>query len=323
MKYFLSVCALFLVSTSNAAQDPTVRAQAVELIERANGISMSPKMPNVERTDVFQVLDTSSGAREGTFTRETVQGAGRREETTFGDYHAIDVFTESGLSTLRSSELRPPEVVTVMRITPIWLLRFADDDVIRSIVDKAGDEDQKLRCIEFDTIRGQRNENNEICVDAVAGTLGNQKIGNQLVEYSDFFSFAGARFPGRIRYSSFGVPKLEITQRMTELEDASQNVLAAPPNAGLRAWCTTFKRAVGQSMPQPKEGNGGSVVDVAIRGIIGVDGRVHEAVVQSSERPDLGAEALSLVRQWTFSAAVCNGEPSTEEATFIVHFHGR
>lgn len=324
MKYFLPLLAVLLfVSTSDARQDPSIRARAVEMLERANGISMSPKMPNVERTDVFQVLDTSSAVREGTFIRETVQGAGRREETTFGDYHAVDVVTDSGLSTVRSSELRPAEVITLVRITPIWLLRFADDDVVRAIVDKAGEGEQKLRCIEFDTIRGQRDDSNEICVDAATGTLARQRIGSQLVEYSEFFSFAGAQFPGEIRYSSFGVPKLRISQRMIELQDTSENVLAAPPNSSLRAWCTTFKRAVAQSMPQPKEGNGGAAIDVLVRGIIGRDGRVHEAVVQSTERPDLGTEAAALVQQWTFSPAVCNGNVSTEEATFVVHFHGR
>jgi outer membrane biosynthesis protein TonB len=50
---------------------------------------------------------------------------------------------------------------------------------------------------------------------------------------------------------------------------------------------------------------------------------VHQAVVQSAERPDLGAEALTLVQQWVFSPAVCDGRPSTEEATLVMHFQRR
>jgi len=75
-------------------------------------------------------------------------------------------------------------------------------------------------------------------------------------------------------------------------------------------------------MPQPKPGNGGRDVDVAVQGVIGTDGRVHLAQVQSAERADLGAEALGLVQQWVFAPAVCNGKPNEEDATFIVHFHG-
>jgi hypothetical protein len=110
---------------------------------------------------------------------------------------------------------------------------------------------------------------------------------------------------------------------MIELKDAAKNVLAPPPNASNRVWCRTYKRAIPQSMPQPKMGSGGRDIDVAIRGIIGTDGRVYQAVVQSAERPDLGEEALALVKQWVFAPAVCNGNPNTEDDTFIVHFHGR
>jgi TonB-like protein len=324
MKYALCALAGFLlVPTENAAQDPNVRTEALQLLEKANGVSMSPNLPNLERTDVFRVLDTSSPVREGTFTRVAIQGVGRREETIFGDYHTINIFTDAGLSTVRTSELPPPDVETVMRLTPIYLLTFADDDVIHAIVDKAGAGAQKLRCIQFDTIRGQRIENNEICVDAAAGTLVSEKIGTRLIEYSEYFAFAGELLPAKISYSRDGVRKMEITQTLVELKDATENVLAAPPNASVRAWCKTFKRAIGQSMPQPKEGRGARNIDVAIRGIIGRDGKVHQAVVQSAERDDLGAEALVIVQQWVFAPALCNGRPNDQEATFIVHFRGR
>ena len=324
MKHLLfALAAFFLLPSQNAAQDPTIRTEAVQLLEKANGVSMSPNLPNLERTDVFRVLDTSSPVREGIFTRVVIQGAGRREEATFGDYHSINIATSAGLSTVRTSELPPADVNTVMRITPIYTVRFADDDVIHAIVDKAGAQGQKLRCILFDTIRGQRIDNNEICVDAANGTLVSEKIGAERFQFSQFFSFAGALFPANISYWRDGVPKLEITQTMTELKEATENVLTAPPNASVRQWCKTFKRAIGQSMPQPRAGNGGRDIDVAIQGIIGLDGKVHQAVVQSAERADLGEEALALVQQWVFAPAVCNGLSNEEVATLIVHFHGR
>lgn len=320
------LCALagfLLVPAQSAAQDSNIRVEAVQLLEKANGLSMSPNLPNLERTDEFRVLDTSSPVREGSFTRVVVQGVGRREETTFGDYHNIDVVTDSGVSTVRTSELEPPEVHTLIEITPIYMVSFADDDVIHAIVDKAGTGEQRLKCIEFDTIRGQRIDNNEICVDAARGTLASEKIGHALIEFKDFFTFAGALLPARISYSRDGVRKLEITQAMSELKDTTENVLAAPPKASIRSWCTTYKRSIGQSMPQPKMGYGGRDIDVVIRGMIGTDGRVHEAVVQSAERPELGTEALELVRHWVFTPALCDGQPNTQEATFVVHFHGR
>lgn len=321
----LALCAVagfLLVPSEVVAQDPKIRSEAVELLEKANGLSMPPNLPNLQRTDVFRVLDTSP-VQEGTFRRIVIQGGGRREETTFGDYHATELWTDSGLNAARTSELPPPEVDTVMRITPFYHVWFADDDVIHAIVAKGGAEGQ-LRCIVFDTIRGQRTDDNEICVNASSGALASQKIGSEFIEYSEYYPFAGAMLPGKISYASGGVRKLEIKQMTVELKDSPESVLTAPPNAPLRAWCKTFKPAIGQSMPQPKEGRGSSDVDVVIRGMIGKDGRVHQAVIQSAERGDLGEEALTLVQQqWVFAPAVCNGQPNEEEDTFVVHFHGR
>lgn len=323
MKSALKILPLiFFTAIPASAQDPELRREAIQLLERANGVSLSPKLPDLERVDTFRVFDSSSGPQEGTFTRVVVQGTGRREESRFGEYHSLNIWAGGHLATVRTSELPPPEINIIMRLTPIYLLRFADDDVIQSIVDKTAGG-KNIRCIEFDTIRGQKIENNELCVDSSTGTLVLEKVGHELIENSEFFSFAGELVPAKIAYSFDGVRKLEISQTMTELTDTTENVLVAPPEAKIRNFCKTYRRAIGTSMPQPKAGKGGRNIDVAIRGIISTDGRVHEAVVQSTEYADLGAEALALVQQWVFTPAVCDGNPNTQEATFIVHFHGR
>jgi TonB family protein len=182
---------------------------------------------------------------------------------------------------------------------------------------------RSLRCIDFDTVAGQKTANNELCIDEGNGTLVSEKLGEELIENTDFFPFAGALIPGNISYSYSGVPKIEIAQTMTELTDATPNVLAAPPNAQIRRFCTTYRRPLGESMPQPKPGNGGEDFDVVVRGIIGEDGKVHDAVVQSSERPDVNSEALGLIQQWAFMPGLCNGRPNATEASFTLHFQAR
>ena len=102
--------------------------------------------------------------------------------------------------------------------------------------------------------------------------------------------------PGKINYSFAGVPRLEISRTMTVLTNATPNVLAAPPNAQILLAWTTFRQAFGESMPQPKPGNGGGDFDVLVRGLIGTDGKAHDAVVRGSERSDLHAEAVSVCR---------------------------
>jgi hypothetical protein len=325
MRPILYCAALLLLLPASAfGQDPALRVEAVQLLEKANGASMSPHLPNLERTDQFRVLDTSSPSREGTFTRVVVQGVGRREEINFGDFHTVDVWTNAGLITTRKSDLMPLEIQELMRIAPMLFQRFDETDVVRTVVDKAGSAGKKLRCVEFDTIQGQKiQNNNEFCFNSLDGTMVSEKLDADLIEYSDYFPFAGALMPGRILFSSNGRQKLDISQTLVELKDSTDNVLAAPPNSVVRTMCKTYRRAIGQSMPQPKVGYGGRDLDIAVRGVIQTDGRVGEVVVDSTERPDLTAEALALVQGWTFSPALCDGNVNTEVATFIVHFRGR
>lgn len=322
MKTALTLLALFSVAGWCSAEDIRVRQEAVQLLERANAVSLPPNLPNLERTVAFRVLDSASGAQEGTFTRVVIQGTGRREETTFGDYHVINVWTRGRLATTRTREVAPPQIHDIMRLTPIWLVRFDHEDVISSITDRQSGE-RTLRCIQFDTVAGQKSNNNELCVDTANGTLVTMKVDQNYVENSDFFPFAGALIPARISYSYAGIPKLEISQAMTVLTEVTPNVLAAPPNAEIRQTCKTYRRPLGVAMPQPKPGNGGGDYDIVVRGIIGEDGHVTDAVVQSYERPDLNGESLSLIQQWVFTPGMCNGHPNETEASFTLHYQAR
>jgi len=318
MKPAFGLLAFLLVPCVSFGQDLQLRQQAVSLLERANAVSVSPSFPSLERSVTFRVLDSATGPQQGTFIRMVVRGSGRRDEVTFGSFHMLNIYTPGQLATVRTSELLPAAPADALRLTPINLVRFDNEDVIYAINDSVTGG-QPARCIEFSTIEGETDENNELCVDSNNGTLIREKIGDQVIENSDFFSFAGALIPGKIEYALGGIPRLEITQTMTALDHPGSDVLATPPNAELRRICKTSRRAFGQYMPQPKP-TGGGAADILLRGIIGKDGRVHDPVVQRSERPDLNAQALSLIQQWTFSPAMCDGEPNGTDATFVLHF---
>jgi TonB family protein len=322
VKSALALFVAFIASSLSLSQDVQVREQATRLLEKANAVSTAPNLPNLERTDTFQVFGPDSGVREGTFSRVVIQGVGRREETAFDDYHVVNVWTKEGLTTERANVLAPPEVKTLMRLTPVYRVRFDHEDVIHRIVDREVNG-RAARCIEFDTIAGQKTDSNELCVDFATGVLLLGRLGHELIENRDFFPFAGALLPAKISYSFAGVQKMEITQSMAELSSDTANVLAAPPTATLHRFCTTYRRPFGQSMPQPKSGNGGTNTDVVVRGFIAEDGRIHDAVIQSSDRLDLNSEALALVRQWTFTPGLCNGKPTRTEASFTLYFQGR
>lgn len=319
---FAILTALGLIPLPSFAQDIALRQRAAEMLARANLASSPARLPSLERVDNFVVLDASSGPAEGVLTRVVIQGTGRRDEATFGDYHSLDIWSAKGLATVRTQEVAPPEVATVRRLTPIYSVYFDHEDVVFAINDSSVDG-RPARCIEFTTTGGLKTNNNEICIDTTNDTVVSMRLNDEAIENRDFFPFAGALMPGTIRYSYASRPRLEITQTMTALTNPTPNVLAAPPDAQLRSLCTTFRRAFGDSMPQPKAGSGGEDTDVLLRGLIGADGRVQDAVVQQTDRPDLNAEAIRVIRQWTFTPAVCDGKPTSTEASFVLHFQAR
>ena len=175
MKSALALLTLLVVTTPAFSQDVKVREQAEHLLERANAVSSSPHLPNLERIDTFRAFEEGA-VKEGAFTRVVVQGTGRRDEYTFGDYHLLNVWTQKQVAVVGSSRLLPPELVHVMRLTPINLVRFDGEDVIHTITEREVNG-VAARCIGFDTVKGERADHNELCVDAANGTL--------LLDYSD------------------------------------------------------------------------------------------------------------------------------------------
>jgi hypothetical protein len=146
-----------------------VREEAVHLLERANLVSSSPKLPNLERIDTCRVIG-DAGVQDGSFSRSVIQGVGRREEFVLGSYHLTNVRTEKQVAASGTPGMLPSEVRIVLGITPISRIRFDGEDVIHSITDKELGG-RRARCIEFDTIKGQRADHNEICTDGGTGVL--------------------------------------------------------------------------------------------------------------------------------------------------------
>jgi hypothetical protein len=176
--------------------------------------------------DTFRAFG-DSGVKEGSFSRVVIQGIGRREESTFGDYRLVNVWTQKQVAAAGALHVMPGELINVRRLTPIMLLHFDGEDVIHKITERSIGG-HAARCIEFDTIKGQQTFNNELCVDAETGVFLEEKLGPELIENSDFFEFAGALIPGQIRYSVNGSVRLEISQSMKALSDGETNVLSSP-----------------------------------------------------------------------------------------------
>jgi hypothetical protein len=113
---------------------------------------MKPPLP-------FLMLLVVSQAISGQEVKLREEAEHLLERAPYGDYHLLNVWTQKQVAVVGSRHLLPPELVNVMRITPIWLLYFDGEDVIRTISEREVNG-SAARSIMFETVKGKRTDNN-------------------------------------------------------------------------------------------------------------------------------------------------------------------
>lgn len=320
-----ALLALLFFCPALNAEDVKLREQAVHLMESTNAASLIAGFRDYEQVVSFTFHDLLNGQlKNGTFSRTSAGSDGRRDEFTYGDYHAISVFSGDRTSSTRIGN-EPPEIVELLDQLPIYLGRFDDKDVIRSIED-GNVLGRAARCISFDTHLGAGIQANQICVDAERGTLLRWHVGDELIENSEFFQIARLWEPGHIRHFVRGALRLEIEQHISRTSVPVDVKAFSPPSGEWHKWwkCLDRRRPVGISMPMPPPGTHGTgIADVVVRGYIWDTGAVQPTAIVSSLRPDLNDEAMKLVATWKFAPLMCNDQAAATVDDFVVHFQGR
>lgn len=314
-----------MASGSLRAEDVKLRQTAMQMLERANAASTTPTRPKFEHIINFRVYASDANqAGQGQLKMIWAGPTERRNDTSFGDFHLVNIWYGDELFISgKKGEPTPAIIRRAMKFLPLHLVRFDHEDIIRSIEDgvvrgRAG------RCIEFDTSFGNTVNNNEICVDKELGTMLRFRDGEETEEYSEYFQFSGAYLPGRTDIFRNGAQIIELHQTYAPLlEPVDPGIFAPPAGAEVRKKCQQTRQAFGVSMPQPKSGVGDQVTDVVLQGVIGPDGKVYLPVIMTSDRPDLNQEALNILSRWSYTPALCDGKPNWDKGEFILHFQGR
>lgn len=320
MRLFFGVFSIFLAASAahSHAQEMSVRVEAIRLLEHATAVSSPSHIrANHRQETTFRSYAPDGTIKDGTFDVIYTSDS-ERYETIFGDYHAIslhfpDRIVQNGYAP------PPPETLSVFRLTPIVIGRFDQSDVIESI-SAATLHGRPAKCIQFQTINGKTYQPNEMCLDSELGTLVRRSVGDELVEDTDYVSIQGVWLPTHILYYVNGKLRLEMEQKFTIIDGPIDWAALTPPNPTILTGCRQYSRPTIQLAPQPAAAGAGPWYDVKVHGTIGEDGHIHHAATLSAGRPDLEQEAVSIVSQWTFSPAVCNGKPIPVAGTFIVHF---
>jgi len=300
-------------------EDPALRAEAVRLLERANRVSIPSVWGANELSIHFHVMSPAAGdAHDGEYVNSVTDDGRRRQHWRYGTYDHTLIRNGQRIGEIGPRTLHPVPVRLAMELTPIYLVRFDNQDVIRAIADTSPD----ARCIQFDTISGDGLQANEACVDPRNGWLLSVRTGDTLTRNSNFFRFQDAYFPGHIERWSAGRKVIEVEETLVPKSDFPEDFFAVPENSTTYI-CEQFRRAFEVSTPQPPAGSSIQITDIRLQGFIDATGRVVGLKPLDSGRPDLNEEAIRLVSTWTFKPATCNGSPVNWGSTFTVHFKGR
>jgi hypothetical protein len=304
-------------------EDIKVREEAVRLLERANQVSLPGAAPNYEQAVSFRVYYSDGSSKEGAYTKIAVGASGYREERSFADYH--DVIVRSGDKMSGTATWTPPTELQELRDQlPVHLGRFDDKDVIRSIEDTNIDG-IAAKCISFDTLFGDKLQQNQICVDAARGPVLRWQVGDETIENSGYFRVGTLWEPAHISRSLRSALRMQIEQRITVMDKVDASLLSPPSGHWDKLiQCQPYRRPIVISAPQPIAGNAGTeTIDVVVSGFVLSTGKTDKLQIQSSSRPDLNGEALETVAKWIFQPMICNDKPSTQWMEFVVHFQGR
>jgi Gram-negative bacterial TonB protein C-terminal len=309
---------LFVATIHLRAQDMPLRVEAVRLLEHANAVSRSTHiLPNRKLDVTFRAFGLDGTHKDGIYSIIYAVDS-ERYETHFGDYHAISIHLPDKI--VQNGYTPPPmETLEVSSLAPIDVGRFDLSDTINSIT-PATLFGRRAKCIQFETVTGRSHQSNEVCVDEDLGTIIRKQVGDELVEFTDYFSFEGVLFPAHMRHYINGKLRMELEQKFTLIDGPIDWDALTPPNATTLLACTQYRRPILQSAPQPPSAGPGPWYDVDVHVTIGSDGHIHNPAVLPAGRPDLGQEAIQIVSGWFYSPPTCDGKPIPVHATLKVHF---
>jgi len=324
MKPMLVVVFFFLLVRTAAGEDMDLRARAEQIMNRALLASRLATPLNI-RTEVSYSASGEDGiAKRGSYVRVRGTDGALREEFELGDYRMARIQDHGQFATHGHWVDIPYPVRKVMEFVPYLPIRFEPADVITGI-DETKRNGQAAVCIQFVTVRGEDHNPGDVCVAKADGTVMEWHDRDHAFQALSYENVQGALLPSHFVYGEGDKLAIDATVRWTMLDARPDEAFAAPEDWQHMHSCTTFAMPAPKSTPQPaaKGGVDAPVLTVEVRLHVRPDGTVSHAEVLKPVRGDLDAEALELVKTWTYQPGACEGTKQFFALDAEVRFQGR
>jgi TonB family protein len=324
MKLMPVLVLYLLVIRPAIGEDMDLRNRAVQFMNRALVASRLTTPMNI-RTDVtFSVTGDDGIATAGSYVRVRSVDNALREDFVLGDYRMSRIQEQGKVATNGQWVDIPYAVRKVMEFVPYLPIRFDSTDVITSI-SETNMNGRTAVCIQFVTVQGEDRNPGDICIAKENATVIEWHDRDHSFEALEYRSVKDALLPSHFVYREGEKLLIDASVRWTLLDARPDDAFVAPENWGQAFYCKSFSMPVPKSAPQPaaKGGVDAPVITIEIRVHVRPDGTVGKAEVLKPVRDDLDAEAVELVKTWTYEPGACEGTKQNFAIDAEVHFQGR
>ena len=320
----LATICLALAAQSSAAEKKDKQAEGRVLIERASELSdiRAPGSPPFRLKTSVRIVEDNKKTVEGSYLLLWASPSQWREEIVFPSFNQLRVVGEGKMWQVRNNLSLLLHVERLRKLLDLpGSLMLNPETKVKKIREHKRDGHQ-FRCIEL----GRKDYDPwKVCLASADGSLTLIERSISGYEYSDYKSVGEKQYPRMLRRVDREKTAVEVSvEQLGEERFSDQSPFTPPPGVQEWVWCENPEpaRALewGESNVQVSMSQRGWF-PVAVYGVIGVDGRVHDITVLRSARPDIDARFLEQLRGARFEPKKCNGVSVEEERVFESGFN--
>ncbi|HUN83802.1 MAG TPA: energy transducer TonB [Terracidiphilus sp.] len=181
-----------------------------------------------------------------------------------------------------------------------------------------------MACIQASEKRYLGTESREFCLDAHSRDMLSDSSEDflrhkRIERYSDYFDFAGKRYPRRLDLLDNG--KTSVAANVIQLQTAAFDsaLLVAPEGSIRRKKCANMTPPVSiRRVDLPPSSLRRLPGNVLVSLTILTDGSVSNVQVIGNSAPQIDAEMVKALKQWKFRPAMCGQEPVVTDGQIVI-----
>ena len=242
-----------------------------------------------------------------------------------GDFKQIDVRNDGWLYTSRSSSSTPVRVREL-----IQLLNFGENtkDLVTDKQQQLMEYGFPVDCLRIRKKHEKDTPPHQVCLNGSheisSDTWWDLPDSPTREEFSDYFSFAGHRYPRTLQLVQNGSRVIKVNVKSLSAKVFDEVLLTKPEGAIERRQCDNWTPPQAVKTPDPpyppSASHNGSIGDSIVSMTVLADGSATDFQLIGSASHSMDQSTLDTLKKWKFKPAMCGSEPVVSDVEVIVSF---